>query len=222
MAEISEHDLLDVLIVGAGISGINAAVRLSAAGRSFHIVERRERIGGTWDLFRYPGIRSDSDIYTLSFGYHPWHERNTIADGADIRDYLENAARDYGIDGQITFSAKVTGADFRTDTDTWAVRVDTPEGPTTYRSRFLYLCTGYYNYDDGYTPQFPGIADFAGKLIHPQHWPEDLDCSGKEVTVIGSGATAVTRRGARCLAGRSLVGAVASSPKWLIGHSYAA
>ena len=192
MSDMSKDELVDVLIVGAGISGINAAIRLSAAGRSFHIVERRERIGGTWDLFRYPGIRSDSDIYTLSFGYHPWHERNTIADGADIRDYLEHAARDYDIDGHITFSAKVTGADFGTDTDTWSVGVDTPAGRTTYRARFLYLCTGYYNYDDGYTPEFPGVENFTGQLIHPQHWPEDLDCSGKEVAVIGSGATAIT------------------------------
>ncbi|MGC7351923.1 NAD(P)/FAD-dependent oxidoreductase [Mycobacteroides abscessus subsp. abscessus] len=192
MSDMPRDELVDVLIVGAGISGINAAIRLSGAGRSFHIVERRERIGGTWDLFRYPGIRSDSDIYTLSFGYHPWHERNTIADGADIRDYLEHAASDYDIDGHITFSAKVTSADFGTDTDIWSVRVDTPAGPTTYRAKFLYLCTGYYNYDDGYTPEFPGVEKFAGRLIHPQHWPDDLDCSGKEITVIGSGATAIT------------------------------
>lgn len=188
----NDSELVDVLIVGAGISGINAAVRLSAAGRTYRIVERRNRIGGTWDLFRYPGIRSDSDIYTLSFGYKPWHERNTIADGADIRAYLEQAAGEYGVDEHISFGTKVAAADFDTHTDTWQVSTQTPAGPRTFRARFLYLCTGYYNYDDGYTPEFPGIGNFGGRVIHPQHWPEDLDYAGKNVVVIGSGATAVT------------------------------
>lgn len=188
----SSDELLDVLIVGAGISGINAAVRLSAAGRSYRIMEQRERLGGTWDLFRYPGIRSDSDVYTLTFNYHPWHKRATIAEGGDIREYLEHAARKYGVDKRITFSAKVTTANFDTTTDTWTVQVSTPEGVTQYRARFLYLCTGYYDYDSGYSPNFPGSDQFGGTLVHPQHWPQDLDCAGKEVTVIGSGATAVT------------------------------
>lgn len=192
MSDMPRDELVDVLIVGAGISGINAAIRLSGAGRSFHIVERRERIGGTWDLFRYPGIRSDSDIYTLSFGYHPWHERNTIADGADIRDYLEHAASDYDIDGHITFSAKVTSADFGTDTDIWSVRVDTPVWPDDLPRQVPVPVHRLLQLRRRLHPEFPGVEKFAGRLIHPQHWPDDLDCSGKEITVIGSGATAIT------------------------------
>ncbi|MGC4964346.1 flavin-containing monooxygenase [Gordonia sp. DT101] len=189
-----ESEQLDVLIVGAGLSGIDAAFRITERnpGLRYRIVEQRSRIGGTWDLFRYPGVRSDSDIFSLSFPFRPWPEDRTIAEGDEIRDYLEDTAREFGIDRHIDFEVSVTAADFDSDTDLWTVTTEVAGTRRTYVARFLYMCTGYYRYDEGYLPDFPGMADFSGTVVHPQFWPEDLDYAGKKVVVIGSGATAVT------------------------------
>lgn len=190
----SGTEVLDVLIIGAGISGLGAAHRITEAnpGVDYLILERRERVGGTWDLFRYPGVRSDSSIFSLSFPWEPWTRREGVADGADIRDYLEQTARRHGIYRHIRFSTHVLSVDWDSATDTWTVRCESDGGATTYRARFLFFGSGYYDYDAGYTPDFPGIDEFAGTVVHPQHWPEDLDCAGRQVVVIGSGATAVT------------------------------
>ncbi len=188
----------DVLIIGAGISGIGAAYRIHEKNPtlSYAILERRERIGGTWDLFRYPGIRSDSDIFTLSYAYEPWTRPENMADGDHIREYLTDTARKYGIDRHIRFDTHVKSADWDSETDTWTVRTeqDGPDGSTVklYRARFLFFGTGYYNYDEPYSPDFPGLEDFAGEVVHPQYWPESLDYAGKNVVVIGSGATAIS------------------------------
>ncbi|MFT4199232.1 flavin-containing monooxygenase [Gordonia sp. (in: high G+C Gram-positive bacteria)] len=187
-------DVLDVLIVGAGLSGIDSAYRLTERNPdlTYTIVEQRERIGGTWDLFRYPGVRSDSDIFTLSFPWYPWKGTRTVAQGDEIREYLEDAAAHFGIDKHIDFGVKVVSADFDTSTDLWTVQTEVGGKKREYLTRFLYVCSGYYRYDRGYEPDFPGIEKFKGQLVHPQFWPEDLDYKGKKVVVIGSGATAVT------------------------------
>ncbi|GFG50477.1 FAD-dependent oxidoreductase [Mycolicibacterium agri] len=184
----------DVLIVGAGISGIGAAYRIHEKNPhlSYAILERRAQIGGTWDLFRYPGIRSDSDIFTLGFSWEPWTRPENIADGPDIRAYLTETARKHGIDQHIRFNTRVLSADWDSATDTWTVQTEVDGKPQTYRGRFLFFGTGYYNYDEPYTPEFPGIENFTGEVVHPQHWPESLDYAGKRVVVIGSGATAVS------------------------------
>jgi cation diffusion facilitator CzcD-associated flavoprotein CzcO len=185
----------DVLIIGAGISGLGAAYRIREKNPklSFTILERRERIGGTWDLFRYPGIRSDSDIFTLSLPFEPWTRPENVADGGDIREYLTDAARNHGIDRNIRFDTHVKSAEWDSSTDTWTLRTETPDGAVKlYRGRFLFCGTGYYNYDEPHTPEFAGIEDFAGDVVHPQFWPESLDYSGKRVVVIGSGATAIS------------------------------
>ncbi|MBS9534370.1 NAD(P)/FAD-dependent oxidoreductase [Mycobacterium sp. M1] len=188
------EDTLDVVIIGAGISGIGAAYRITKRnpGTSYVILERRERIGGTWDLFRYPGVRSDSSIFTLCLPYEPWTGRARVADGTQIREYLTEAAAKYGIDRHIRFNSYVRSADWDSATDTWTVTVDEGGEARTYRSRFVFFGSGYYNYDDGYTPDFPGIESYTGTVVHPQHWPADLDYTGKKVVVIGSGATAMS------------------------------
>jgi cation diffusion facilitator CzcD-associated flavoprotein CzcO len=185
---------VDVVIIGAGISGIGAAYRIRERNPQLRyvILERRSRIGGTWDLFRYPGIRSDSDIFTLSFPYAPWTRRENVADGADIRDYLDQTAHQHGIDAHIRFDTRVTAAQWDSTADTWTVRAEHDGVEVTYRGRFLFCGTGYYDYDAPYTPEFPGIDDFGGAVVHPQFWPEDLDHAGKRVVVIGSGATAIS------------------------------
>ncbi len=192
------RDYYDVVIVGAGFSGIGAAYRIHEQNPnlSYTILERRERLGGTWDLFRYPGIRSDSDIFTLSFPWEPWTRPEMIADGADIWQYMADTAHKHGIDKHIRFKTHVLSADWDSDTDTWTVQAEA-DGEAqaqsmTYRTRFLFFASGYYNYDEPYLPTFPGIEDFSGELVHPQHWPEDLDYAGKRLVVIGSGATAVS------------------------------
>jgi cation diffusion facilitator CzcD-associated flavoprotein CzcO len=184
----------DVLIIGAGISGIGAAYRIHEKnpGLSYTVLERRELIGGTWDLFRYPGIRSDSDIFTLSYPYEPWTRPENVADGPDIRAYLTETARKNGIDEHIRFNTKVLSADWDSTTDTWTVQTEQDGAEKVYRGRFLFFGTGYYNYDEPYRPEFPGIENFAGEVVHPQFWPESLDYTGKRVVVIGSGATAVS------------------------------
>ena len=180
----------DVLIVGAGISGVDAACRLRqrCPGKSFVILESRERIGGTWDLFRYPGVRSDSDMYTLGFPFRPWHSTQAIVSGDDIRQYVEDTAREFGIFDRIRFNTQVTAASWSSSARRWTV--ETNHGAFT--CSFLYLASGYYDYATGHRPEWPAEADFKGRIVHPQFWPEDLDYAGKRVAVIGSGATAVT------------------------------
>jgi cation diffusion facilitator CzcD-associated flavoprotein CzcO len=187
-------DVLDVLIVGAGISGISMAAHLKrmCPGRSFAVLERRERIGGTWDLFRYPGIRSDSDMHSLGFRFAPWREDLAIAGGDDIRAYLARVAREYGVEPHIRFGARAIAADWREHEALWRVTVEDAQGQREIASRFLYLASGYYDYDLPHDPALPGLADFAGQVVHPQFWPGDLDYAGKRIVVIGSGATAVT------------------------------
>ncbi|WP_435747944.1 flavin-containing monooxygenase [Nocardioides sp. SYSU DS0663] len=188
----AEH--VDVLIVGAGLSGIGAAcqVREKHPGRSVAILEMREVSGGTWDLFRYPGIRSDSDMFTFGYRWRPWPSDTALADGQLILDYLRTVAAERGVDRLVRYRHKVLGASWDSDAARWTVRVDTPEGERTLTTGLLWSCAGYYDYESGHAPVFPGQDDFAGELVHPQHWPDDLDTTGKKVVVIGSGATAVT------------------------------
>jgi monooxygenase len=186
----------DVLIIGAGLSGVGAAcyLRRNCPDRSVLILEARDTIGGTWDLFRYPGIRSDSDMHTLGYSFRPWSDPKAIADGPSILAYVQETAREYRLQDSIRFGHRVISADWDGTEARWTVRVrrgDEPE-PITFTCSFLYACTGYYRYDEGYTPSFPGIERFAGTVVHPQHWPADLDYAGQRVVVIGSGATAVT------------------------------
>ncbi|HME13977.1 MAG TPA: NAD(P)/FAD-dependent oxidoreductase [Mycobacterium sp.] len=185
---------VDVVIIGAGFSGLGAAYRISERnpGTRYVILERREQIGGTWDLFRYPGVRSDSSIFTLSFPWEPWTRPEGVADGEHIREYLNATARKYGIDRHIRFNNYVRSADWDSSTDTWTVTAEQDGTEKVYRGRFVFFGSGYYNYDEGYTPDFPGIDEFSGTVVHPQHWPEDLDYTGKKVVVIGSGATAMS------------------------------
>jgi monooxygenase len=189
-----EH--LDVLIVGAGLSGIGAACHLrdECPDKSFAILESRDAIGGTWDLFRYPGIRSDSDMFTLGYAFRPWTDTQSIADGPSIRRYIVDTAREYGIQETIRFHHQVLSAEWSTPDARWTVTVRRSDtGETVHLTcSWLSICAGYYSYDEGYRPRFEGEEHFAGELIHPQHWPEDLDVTGKRVVVIGSGATAVT------------------------------
>jgi monooxygenase len=190
----AEH--LDVLIVGAGLSGIGAAHHLQrdSPGKSYAILEAREDLGGTWDLFRYPGIRSDSDMHTLGYRFRPWTDAKSIADGPSILQYVRDTAREGGIDRRIRFNHRVVAASWSSPEARWTVeaeRTDTGE-TVTFSCGFLFVCSGYYRYDQGYTPEFAGVEGFGGEVIHPQHWPEDLDYAGKRVVVIGSGATAMT------------------------------
>ncbi|MEO1046999.1 MAG: NAD(P)/FAD-dependent oxidoreductase [Pseudomonadota bacterium] len=184
----------DVLIVGAGISGIGMAahMEMKAPDHSYAIVERRENLGGTWDLFRYPGIRSDSDMHTLGFDFEPWRHEKSIADAPAILDYLNTIVDERGIREHIRFGHKVLSADWREDEARWHVEMELDDGSTTrLTANFVYLGSGYYDYDEPYDPGFD-FGEFDGQVIHPQFWPEDLDYSGKKVVVIGSGATAVT------------------------------
>ncbi|MFI2651361.1 flavin-containing monooxygenase [Micromonospora fulviviridis] len=189
-------DHVDVLIVGAGLSGVGAAVHLQreCPGKTYAVLEARAAVGGTWDLFRYPGIRSDSDMFTLGYSFKPWTNPKAIADGDAIRAYVRETAREYGVQEHIRFHHRVLRAEWDSATARWTVhahRDDTGED-TVLTCGFLFTNSGYYRYDEGYTPEFPGIERYAGRLVHPQHWPEDLDYAGKRVVVIGSGATAVT------------------------------
>ena len=189
-----EH--VDVIVVGAGISGIGAAYHLqtSSPDRSFMILEGRDTLGGTWDLFRYPGIRSDSDMHTLGYSFKPWTKAKAIADGPSILEYLCETVDEYGIEQHIRYHHLVTTAEWSTDEARWTITADrTDTGETaTFTCSFLFMCSGYYSYKGGYTPEFPGIDDFEGDVVHPQQWPDDLDYTGKRVVVIGSGATAMT------------------------------
>jgi cation diffusion facilitator CzcD-associated flavoprotein CzcO len=187
-----EH--FDVLIVGAGLSGVGAGYHLQtrSPGKTYAILEGRDAIGGTWDLFRYPGIRSDSDMYTLGYSFRPWREAKAIADGPSILSYVRETARDHGVDRKIRFGHKVQKASWSSQTATWTVEAEHDGKVVTLTCNFLLMCSGYYDYAAGYTPEWPGVETFGGRIVHPQHWPADLDHAGKTVVVIGSGATAVT------------------------------
>jgi cation diffusion facilitator CzcD-associated flavoprotein CzcO len=188
----TEH--VDVLIVGAGLSGIGAACQLREhlPTKSVAVLEAREASGGTWDLFRYPGIRSDSDMFTFGFSWRPWLGDRALADGPLILDYLRTVAEEYGVDELIRYRHKVRRASWDSETALWTVEIDHDGTPTTLTASFLWGCSGYYDYDEPYAPDFPGADSFEGPIVHPQHWPEDLDHAGKRVVVIGSGATAMT------------------------------
>jgi cation diffusion facilitator CzcD-associated flavoprotein CzcO len=191
---VAEH--FDVIVVGAGLSGIGAAYHLQTRcpNKSFAILESRAAIGGTWDLFRYPGIRSDSDMYTLGYRFKPWKNAKAIADGPSILQYVRETAHENGIDAKIRFEHRVVRAAWSSEQACWTV--DAEAGPERaqrrFSCRFLYSCAGYYAYDEGHNPPFPGASEFAGRIVHPQHWRDDIDYAGKRVVVIGSGATAMT------------------------------
>ena len=185
----------DIIIVGAGLSGVGAACHLERKNpeKSYVIFEAREELGGTWSLFKYPGIRSDSDMYTFGFSFKTWDNPKSFADAPNILKYLNEAANEYRIKDKIKYQTKVLKANFDTQNKIWSITTINKVGnEEIYHSRFLFSCTGYYNYDEGYTPEYNGIENYEGEIIHPQHWPENLDYKNKRVVVIGSGATAVT------------------------------
>ena len=189
---VAEH--VDVIVVGAGLSGIGAAYHLQSMcpDRTYAILEGREALGGTWDLFRYPGVRSDSDMHTLGFSFKPWTDPKAIADGPSILAYLHETAREFGIDRHIRFGHRVERAEWDSAAEHWTVTAATDDGPVSLTCSYLHMCSGYYSYRHGFTPDFPGRERFTGTIVHPQDWPDDLDYAGKRVVVIGSGATAVT------------------------------
>jgi cation diffusion facilitator CzcD-associated flavoprotein CzcO len=196
VTEAAEPEHLDVLVVGAGLSGIGAGWYLQdrCPWASYAIFEARDAIGGTWDLFRYPGVRSDSDMYTLGYSFRPWEGSTTIADGPSILEYIRSTASMFGIDEKIRFGHRIVSADWSSADARWHVvaeRTDTGER-ISLTCGFLFSCSGYYRYDRGYEPELPGLDDYLGTVVHPQFWPDDLDYEGKRVVVIGSGATAIT------------------------------
>ena len=211
---VSEH--LDVLVIGAGLSGIGAGYRLQtmAPSRSYAILEARDSLGGTWDLFRYPGVRSDSDMMTLGFPFEPWTDPDAIADGPKILDYLRKTARKHGIDKRIRFGHKVVGASWSTPEARWTVTVEHGGEQHELTCSFLHFCSGYYDYDRGHEPDFAGRDTFEGPVVHPQFWPDDLDVAGKKVVVIGSGATAVTLAPALAERGASVT-MLQRTPTWI-------
>lgn len=189
----------DVVIIGAGLSGIGAACHLQrlSPGERFVILEGRTQLGGTWDLFRYPGVRSDSDMFTLGYGFRPWRQAKAIADGPSILRYLQDTAREHGLLPHMRFGHRLTRADWDSTAARWTLQIEQRQSDgsvcqQTMRCRFLFMCSGYYRYEAGHQPQWPGMADYGGRLVHPQHWPDDLEHEGRRVLVIGSGATAVT------------------------------
>lgn len=212
---MTEH--LDVVIVGAGISGISAAWHLQdrCPNKSYAILESRDNLGGTWDLFKYPGIRSDSDMFTLGFRFKPWRSAHSIAEGADIWNYINEAATENGIDKHIRYRHRVVSADWSDADNQWTVTVDNDGKQEQITASFVFACSGYYNYAEGYSPEFPGAADFAGTIVHPQHWPEGLDYAGKKIVVIGSGATAVTLIPALANSGAGHVTMLQRSPTYI-------
>ena len=210
----------DVIIVGAGLSGIGAACHLKreCPGRSFTILEARDAIGGTWDLFRYPGVRSDSDMHTLGYDFKPWTDAKAIADGPAILDYIRETARENGLMDRIRLGHRVRSARWDSDEARWTVTVDrVGDGRVEIVGNFLYLCSGYYDYEGGHTPGFEGQENFGGEIVHPQFWPETLDHRGKRVVIIGSGATAMTLAPAMAETG-ARVTMVQRSPTYVISR----
>ena len=191
---INMSEFFDVVVVGAGVSGISAAWHLQdrCPDKSYVVLERRSDLGGTWDLFKYPGIRSDSDMCTFGFRFKPWHSPRWTVDAASIKSYLREVVTENGIDQHIRLGTEVLSADWSDADRRWTIRTLQNGQETEFQAGFLFMCSGYYNYDEGYRPKFPGEENFGGPIVHPQHWPEDLDYSGKNVVVIGSGATAIT------------------------------
>jgi len=212
---MTEH--VDVVIVGAGISGISAAWHLQkrCPSKSYLILERRDNLGGTWDLFKYPGIRSDSDMYTLGFRFKPWADEKAIADGPSIMRYLTETVRENGIHKNIRYGHSVLSADWSDTDNQWTLQVQRDGEQVEITCGFLFACSGYYDYDRGYCPDFPGATDFTGTIVHPQHWPEDLDYAGKKIVVIGSGATAVTLIPALANSGAGQVTMLQRSPTYI-------
>ena len=212
----AEH--VDVLIVGAGLSGIGAAAHLAKdlPGTSYALLERRAVSGGTWDLFRYPGVRSDSDMHTLGYRFRPWRGDTALADGAAILDYVRDTAREFGVDRHVRYGHHVTSAAWDSQTSRWTVTSQVDGEATTMTADFLWSCSGYYDYDQGFTPELEGQDRFRGQVIHPQHWPDDLDYAGKRVVVIGSGATAVTLVPAMAAAGAAHVTMLQRSPTYVL------
>ena len=211
-------EFVDVVIVGAGISGISAAWHLQdrCPDKSYLVLERRENLGGTWDLFKYPGIRSDSDMFTLGFRFKPWTSEKAIADGPSIMNYLKETVAESGIDKHIRYGQKVVAADWSDAANRWTLRVERNGEEVEIACNFLFACSGYYNYDEGYSPEFAGSEDFEGTIIHPQHWPEDLDYADKKIVVIGSGATAVTLIPALADSGAGHVTMLQRSPSYIL------
>jgi len=209
---------IDILIVGAGISGIGLAAHLSknCPQRQFDIIERRESFGGTWDLFKYPGIRSDSDMSTFGFNFKPWQKANVLADGASIKGYLSEVVDEYQLKSKIHFKHRVLSANYDSSISKWVVQIeDENQKQQTWIANFVLGCTGYYNYDQGFQPDFPNQAAFKGQLIHPQHWPENFDYTGKKVVIIGSGATAITLVPAMAKGGAAHVTMLQRSPTYI-------
>ena len=209
---------VDILIIGAGISGIGLAARLSkhSPQRSFEIIERRESFGGTWDLFKYPGIRSDSDMSTFGFNFKPWKKESVLASGSAIKNYLAEVVQEFNLSSKIHFQHRVVSANYDSATRKWSVVVENAQGKKqTWIANFVLGCTGYYNYDQGFQPEFPNQDAFKGTFIHPQHWPENLDYSGKKVVIIGSGATAITLVPAMVKGGAGHVTMLQRSPTYI-------
>ena len=215
---MSKVEHLDVLVVGAGLSGIDAGywLKTKSPDRSFAIFEARDAIGGTWDLFRYPGIRSDSDMTTLGFPFRPWHGEKAIADGADIRDYIEDTACEFGIDRKIRMRHRVTSAEWSSAEALWTISYVVDDEPHRLTCSFLFLCSGYYDFREGHSPTWPAVDTFEGEIVHPQFWPEDLSVAGKNVVVIGSGATAVTLVPALVAKGAAHVTMLQRSPTYIV------
>jgi cation diffusion facilitator CzcD-associated flavoprotein CzcO len=189
------REYIDVLVIGAGISGIGQGCHLARTckDRSFAIIESRANLGGTWDLFKYPGVRSDSDMFTFGYRFKPWGSPKDIAPGEEILNYLNETVEEYSLREKIRFQSRVTSLDWSSTDKHWIATVAPNDGdPYEIAAKFVSSCTGYYDYENGYLPDFKGYDDFNGQIIHPQHWPEDLDYAGKRVVVIGSGATAIT------------------------------
>jgi cation diffusion facilitator CzcD-associated flavoprotein CzcO len=211
-------DHVDVLIIGAGLSGIGAAAHLAKdlPATSYAVLERREASGGTWDLFRYPGVRSDSDMFTLGYRFRPWRGTTSLADGASILRYVRETAQAYGVDRHIRYGHHVTSAAWDSATARWTVTAEVDGESRRLTADFLWACSGYYDYDQGYAPRFEGQERFGGPVVHPQHWPEDLDHTGKRVVVIGSGATAVSLVPARAAGGAGHVTMLQRSPTYVL------
>lgn len=221
MATHPQAEMLDMIIVGAGISGIGMAVHMTreCPDKSFAILDRRENLGGTWDLFRYPGIRSDSDMHTLGFSFAPWKHEKSIADGPSILEYLDDISGKFGLREKMRFGQKVVSADWDSKTASWTVVTEGADGKkSTTQGRFLFLGSGYYDYDDPYDAGFKGRDKFKGQIIHPQFWPKDLDYQGKKVVIIGSGATAVTILPAMANSGAAHVTQLQRTPTYMVSR----